>query len=143
MLAPPCADHPDLANLSAVAMTPSGKQVQLEFDKAIANKSGSISLFFAGILTKTVPVGSIVKFEGVEAADDDSQYVEQEGLEVFEADMILPRLEKEGIRFRIDVDTSRSTPGRVRNFRDSRIGLFIHVDDVPAWQKIRADYFPV
>ena len=71
-------------------------------------------------------------------SDDDTDYVSEGRLEVPEANKILPRLEKEGIRFRIDTDVS----AHGRRFDEARIELFIHVDDVPAWEKIRMDYLP-
>ena len=73
--------------------------------------------------------------------DDDADYGAQGRLDVPEADRILPRLEKDGIRFQIDTDIS-THPGGECSFRDGRIALFVHVDDVPAWEKIRGDYFP-
>jgi len=139
VLAPSCVRDTDLADVNALAITPSGKEVPLEFDKLIVSKVGCISLFFEGIFVTTVPVGSKVRFE--RAADDDTQYVAQGRLDIPEADRILPRLEKEGIRFQIDTDLSTHPSGKCA-FRDGRIALFVHVDDVPAWEKVRADYFP-
>lgn len=70
--------------------------------------------------------------------EDDAQYVIEGKLDVFEADKILPRLEREGVRFQIDTDVS----AHVRGKSESRITLYVHADDVPAWEKIRGDYFP-
>ncbi len=116
----------------------------MDFDKVIVNERGVVSLFFEGILTKTVPNGTKVRFgRGSDAAgSDDAQYVDQGRLNIPEADRILPRLESEGIRFQIDTDVSTHPSGKC-GFRDGRIALFVHVDDVPAWDKIRAEYFPV
>jgi hypothetical protein len=70
------------------------------------------------------------------------EYVAQGRLATNEAERILPRLEKEKIRFQIETNVA----GR-RNFRiplrDPRVALFIHPEDVDAWLKIRDEYFPV
>jgi len=144
VLTPSCAGEPEIANLNALATTPSGKEVSLAFDKVIVNKAGRVSLFFEGIFTKTVPNGSKVRFgkNSEDVRDDDAKYITQGKLNVPEADRILPRLEKEGVRFQIDTDLSTHPVGRDGSFRDSRIELFIHVDDVQAWEKIGSDYFP-
>jgi hypothetical protein len=74
--------------------------------------------------------------------DETTEYVSQGRLTTSEAGRILPRLEKEKIRFQIETYVA----GR-RNFRtplrDSRVALFIHPEDVGAWSKIRNEYFPV
>jgi hypothetical protein len=69
------------------------------------------------------------------------EYVSQGRLATNEAERILPRLEKEKIRFQIEPNIA----GR-RNLRISlqpRVALFIHPEDVDAWLKIRDEYFPV
>jgi hypothetical protein len=70
------------------------------------------------------------------------EYVSQGRLATNEAARILPRLEKEKIRFQIETHVA----GR-RNFRtplrDSRVALFIHPEDVDAWLRIRDECFPV
>lgn len=144
VLAPPCASEPDLSNISAVATTPSGKKGPLGFDKVVVNKTGCISLYVEGIFVKIVPVGSKVKFEEVsdKAVDDESQYVAQGELDVFKADTILSRLEKEGVRFQIETLVG---PKNLRNGGTvdvRRLMLYIHVDDVPAWERIISEYFP-
>lgn len=75
-------------------------------------------------------------------SDEENESFQAEGgLDVGEAARILPRLEKENIRFLIDPDVaSRQKRG---GFTDARIKLFIHPEDVPAWRKIRDEYFPV
>jgi hypothetical protein len=74
--------------------------------------------------------------------DESTDYVPQGRLTTTEAARILPRLEKEKIRFQIEANVA----GR-RNFRtplrDSRVALFIHPEDVGAWSRIRNEYFPV
>ena len=69
-------------------------------------------------------------------------YLPQGGLDASEANRILPRLEKDKIRFQIATDVS----GR-QNFRQPlrhpRVQLFIHGDDLEAWQRIRIELFPV
>lgn len=74
--------------------------------------------------------------------DDNAEYESQGQLAVHEAEQILPRLEREHLRFQIQTDLSSRN-----NFRaplnQSRVELFIHPDDVEAWQRIRAEYFPV
>jgi hypothetical protein len=144
VLGPPCAGEIEVEGLSAVATTPQGVEVALGFDKVIVNKGGCIGLFFAGIFTRTVPKGTTVRFGKVseEGAEDDAQYVPQGILDVPEADRILPRLEKEGIRFEIDTDVSTHPSGKCGVW-DGRIALFVHMEDVAAWEKIRAEYFPV
>jgi len=144
VLAPPCAGEFDLTDLSAMATTPSGAEVPLAFDKMIVNKGGNIGLFVAGIFVKTVPKDSKVRFSAVskDTVNDDAKYIAQVKLNIPEADVILPRLEKEGIRFEIDTDVS--TPHNAKGFsQNNRITLFIHVDDVPAWEKVSEEYFPV
>jgi len=118
--------------------------VPLEYDKLIVNKGGSIGLFFAGILTKTVPSGTKVKFEEISKGivDDESQYVVEGELDVLKADTILSRLEKEGIRFQIDTDEATRSSARGGTVHVRRLTLYVHVDDVPAWEKIRTEYFP-
>jgi hypothetical protein len=58
-------------------------------------------------------------------------------LDVGEAKRVLPRLEKEKIRFQIETDVSTHLRKSTGPFRDSRIKLFVHVDDIARWQKIR------
>jgi hypothetical protein len=143
ILAPWCPGERGIENLSAVAKTPAGKIVPLKFDKITVNESGCVSLFFEGILTRTVPINSTVRFEKIpKPPDEEGQYIAQERLDVFEAERILPRLEMEGIRFQIDADVS-SHPSGEGPLRDQRIGLYVHVDDIPAWEKFRSEYFTV
>ncbi len=75
-------------------------------------------------------------------SEDPIEYVSQGRLATSEAARILPRLEKEKIRFQIETNVA----GR-RNFRtplrDSRVALFIHPEDLDAWLRIRGEYFPV
>ncbi len=74
--------------------------------------------------------------------EDENEAFQSEGaLDVGEATRILPRLEKENIRFLIDPDISSRS--KRRGFKDGRIALFIHADDILAWRKIRDEYFPV
>jgi hypothetical protein len=75
------------------------------------------------------------------APESDDAFSVQGGLSVGEADRILPRLEAENIRFEIDTNPATGSP---RNF-DSvpRVKLFIHVDDLPRWERIRDEFFPI
>jgi hypothetical protein len=74
--------------------------------------------------------------------DKSDGYVSQGRLDVKEAEVILPRLKSAKIKFEISTDLS----GR-RNFqapiKDSRIELFVHQDDLDAWQAIRSEYYIV
>ena len=74
--------------------------------------------------------------------EETTEYVPQGRLATNEAARILPRLEREKIRFQIETNVA----GR-RNFRtplrDSRVALFIHPEDVEAWLRIRTEYFRV
>jgi len=141
MLLPACSGEEDTENLLAIATTREGKEAALEFDALIVNEKGRVSLFIEGILSKTVPNGSKVRFERNPEAEEDAQYISQGRLDVPEADRILPRMEREGIRFQIDTDVGTHPSGKC-SFRDGRIELFVHVQDIPAWEKVRADYFP-
>jgi hypothetical protein len=69
------------------------------------------------------------------------EYVSQGRLSVEEAERILPRLQNDNIRFQIE--TSLPQPRSSRNGPIDRVELFVHADDVQAWQGIRAEYFPV
>ena len=75
-------------------------------------------------------------------SDDSEKYLEQGALDVREAESILPRLEKENLRFQIETDLS-SHARSGRDFRDSRVTLFVHADDLAAWEKIRSEFFPL
>jgi hypothetical protein len=72
---------------------------------------------------------------------DDEEYVSQGQLSVEEAERILPRLRNENIRFQIE--TSLPKPRSTRLGPIDRVALFVHSDDIEAWQRIRAEYFPV
>lgn len=75
------------------------------------------------------------------APENDDDFCIQGGLSVGEADRILPRLEADDIRFEIDANPA---PGSARNFDSApRITLYIHVDDLPRWEKIRDEFFPI
>jgi hypothetical protein len=67
-------------------------------------------------------------------------YPPQGPLAVNEAKIVLPLLEKSGIRFQIETDQtcSESDDG---SFADSRVQLFVHPDDVEAWLKIRNGFW--
>jgi len=142
ILSPSCPGQPDLKNLTASAITPSGKEVPLPFDKAIINQTGGISLFIEGILTRTVPKGSRVRFQRNpgETANINPDYLFQAALETWEAEKILPRLEEENIRFQIDTKATAQDAGKGVRLRQWRIDLFIHNDDLPAWEKFRAQH---
>ena len=74
--------------------------------------------------------------------DNSDGYVSQGRLDVKEAELILPRLKSAKIRFEISTDLSNR-----KNFqfpmRNSRIELFVHQDDLEAWQAIRSEYYIV
>jgi hypothetical protein len=58
-------------------------------------------------------------------------------LDVGEAKRVLPRLEKDGVRFQIETDVSTHLRKSTGPFRDSRVKLYVHVDDTARWRKIR------
>lgn len=140
ILDPPCPAAEDFTGLSAAATTSSRSGFVLAFDKAVVNNGGYIGLFFEDVSSDIVPTGSKVRFvaSSDEPMDGEDQFVAQGSLEVPEANKILPRLAKEGIRFRIDTDVS----AHARSYNEARIGLFVHVNDLPAWERIRPDYLP-
>ncbi len=75
----------------------------------------------------------------------DQAFQFQGALDCNEAETILPRLEKEKIRFQIETDpTSHYVAPLIGDgvYNDNRIKLFVHADDIHAWQKIRNEYFP-
>jgi hypothetical protein len=74
-------------------------------------------------------------------ASDDDAFLSEGRLSCSEAERILPRLEREKIRFQIETDPT--TRGSGRFFNDARSSLFLHTDDVLARERIRDEYFPV
>ena len=77
----------------------------------------------------------------VMSPQDSEDYVSQGRLSVEEAERILPRLQNEKIRFQIE--TSLPKPCSTKIGPIDRVELFVHADDVEAWRRIRAEYFPV
>ena len=75
--------------------------------------------------------------------EDDDGFQFEGALDVGEANRILPRLEQEKIRFKIAADVSGHRTRATGRFRDARIKLFVHADDVSAWHALRDEYFPV
>jgi hypothetical protein len=76
---------------------------------------------------------------------DDSDFISQGDFEVDEAEGVLARLRKEGIRFEIEmIEVVRQTTGfsRVRP-RFSRVRLYVHRLDLGAWLKVRDELYPV
>jgi len=73
----------------------------------------------------------------------DNEFQAEGELSENEAERILPRLEKEKIRFQIDANVSRNGTGLSRSYSPAQIKLFVHTDDIAAWRKIRDEYFPV
>ena len=74
-------------------------------------------------------------------SQDSEEFVSQGRLSVEEAERILPRLRNDKIRFQIE--TSLPKPRSTRLGPIDRVELFVHTDDIAAWQKIRAEYFPI
>ena len=68
---------------------------------------------------------------------EDDTFLYERALDVGEAKRVLPHLERDGVRFQIETDVSTHLHKSTGPFRDSRVKLFIHVDDVARWQKIR------
>ena len=68
---------------------------------------------------------------------EDDAFQFERPLDVGEAKRVLPRLEKDGVRFQIETDVSTHLRKSTSTFRDSRVKLFVHVDDIARWQKIR------
>jgi hypothetical protein len=86
------------------------------------------------------PKASSLSPDSPKAVDVESaEYCSQGALSLFEADRILPQLKEAKIRFRLDADPS--SHGRYGG--DARIALFVHSDDLDAWNKIRAEHFPI
>jgi hypothetical protein len=75
--------------------------------------------------------------------DDDDGFVIQGTLEPGEAERLLPRLEKDGVRFEIDAGDITVVATRGGPRRSSQITLFVHREDVDAWYKIRSELYPV
>jgi len=75
------------------------------------------------------------------SSPDSEEYISQGQLSVDEAERILARLRKESIRFQIE--TSLPKPRSTKLGPVERVALFVHSDDLEAWQEIRAEYFPV
>jgi hypothetical protein len=74
-------------------------------------------------------------------ADDEDAFEDVGGLSVSEAERILPRLERENIRFEIQTDPS---PHRATDINGTpSVMLFIHRDDASCWEKIRDEFFPL
>jgi hypothetical protein len=143
VLLPSLTSTEDFSDVRAIATTSSGSEIVLEFDKAVVNGRGTIGLFFGGVTMEIVPIGTKVTFRRVteENLGEDADYISQGRLDVSDAKKILARLESEGIRFQIDTDISAHPSGEHRHY-DSRIALFVHVDDLPRWESISKDYFP-
>jgi len=76
-----------------------------------------------------------LKSDEVESAE----YRSQGALSLYEADRILPQLKEAKIRFKLEADPSSHS----RYGGDGRIELFVHSDDIDAWNKIRAEHFPI
>jgi hypothetical protein len=76
------------------------------------------------------------------APEETIEYVSQGRLATAEAGRILPRLEKEKIRFQIEPNIAGRQTFRIPLLAP-RVALFIHPEDVDAWLKIRDEYFPV
>lgn len=69
-------------------------------------------------------------------------YVSQGKLDVPEAEWILPRLEREKIRFQIETRlVKRRTSTNLAPV--DRVELYIPPADLEAWGRIRAEFFPV
>ena len=68
-------------------------------------------------------------------------YLSQGDLDPDEAKRILSRLEQARVRFQIATDVSGLADFR-QPLLDARVQLFVHKDDVPAWHRIRQDFFP-
>ena len=75
------------------------------------------------------------------SSQDSKEFVSQGRLSVEEAERILTRLRNERIRFQIE--TSLPKPRSTRLGPVDRVELFVHTDDIAAWQRIRAEYFPI
>ena len=75
--------------------------------------------------------------------DDDAEFVSQGVLEPDEAERLLPKLEKVGIRFEIDVSDITTFEIRGGAQRASQITLYVHRLDLDAWEKIRSELYPV
>lgn len=73
------------------------------------------------------------------AAGADNDFELQCGLDIFEAERILPRLEKEAIRFQIETKI-KGTRGYSA---PSAIDLYVHRDDEERFKKILAEFFKV
>ena len=70
-------------------------------------------------------------------------YQSEGDLNPLEAKRILPRLAELNLRFQIETDTSNHRNRSTAPINDARIRLFVHVDDIAAWRKMRREYFPV
>ena len=68
---------------------------------------------------------------------EDDVFRHEGPLDVGEAKRVLPRLERDGIRFQIEANVSTHLRRSVSTYRDSRITLFVHADNVVKWRKIR------
>ena len=68
---------------------------------------------------------------------DQDRFQYERPLDVGEAKRVLPRLEEAGVRFQIETDVSTHVGKSTGPFRDSRVKLFVHVDDIARWEKIR------
>jgi hypothetical protein len=75
------------------------------------------------------------------SSQDSEEFVSQGRLSVEAAERILTRLRNERIRFQIE--TSLPKPRSTRLGPVDRVELFVHTDDIAAWQRIRAEYFPI
>ena len=74
--------------------------------------------------------------------EQEEPYQPQGGLDVGEAKRILARLEEKKIRFQLETDVSGRKVFR-QPLKDARVQLFIHAGDLEAWQRIRAEFFPI
>jgi hypothetical protein len=75
------------------------------------------------------------------SSEESVEFLSQGRLAVDEAERILPRLEKEKIRFQIE--TFLPKPRSTKFGPIDRFELYIHPDDVEAWRRIRNEFFPV
>jgi hypothetical protein len=77
--------------------------------------------------------------------DNNGDYLSQGDFEVDEAEGVLTRLEKEGIRFEIemlDIDTLSTGFARTRT-HFQRVRLYVHRQDLDAWNVLREKLYPV
>jgi hypothetical protein len=77
--------------------------------------------------------------------DSENEYLTQGEFEPSDAKPILARLESEGIRFEIQTNVHNvRTQGKGLYFIDvTKIEIFIHATDIPRWEKIWSEMFPL